>query len=299
MAKLNEQIEKLRDDHAHEMIDNLTSAHQEKSRNDALFFLGRIKQNDHIAQAVASNLSAQSIRALEHFQQERMYESFGYSTFVDFLEKSEWSPMTKRQYYDRLNTLRELGDEVFDLLTSAGISVRAQKLIGKGDITISEGKLLIGDQEVSIDNSGVIKQVLVEFVDEMRAKDTKIKTLEQTVTERDTTIEKGRDEINDLRRALDHEAESSPYERALMNAIKAMITLTGEIKELDADERGERAEPDLKTLAEQWFQARDAYGVRISMHERQPDTDDDLDAAINEALANSDGLDELDYVDDE
>jgi hypothetical protein len=53
-----------------------------------------------------------------------------------------------------------------------------------------------------------------------------------------------------------------------MGAVKSMLTLVGEVKELSDEEKAERGDADLKTFAEQWFQLRDAYGVKQQLAER-------------------------------
>src|SRR5438105_12519130 len=169
MNSLNDKISKLKDEHAEEHLTTVREKHREDSLKRALFILGRIKQNEHLATAIATNLSAQTIRALETFQKDKMFLDAGYSTFDEFLNDQEFSPLSKRQYYDRLSLIRQHGDEIYDLLTSIGISVRSQRLLGTGDLTIKNDTLYVGDKEVEIGDTGIIKDVLNELFDEKRS----------------------------------------------------------------------------------------------------------------------------------
>lgn len=262
------KIDEVKDGHAAESLDKLRNYHDESSAIDAIFVLGRIKQNDHLAQAIASNLSAQSIRALERFQQEKRHEDLGFTTFDQFLSDSPYSPMTKRQYYDRVGLIRGHGDEIYDLLTSVGISVRSQRLLGKGELSIKGDKLLVGDKEIEVANTGIIKDVLNELFEDKRSLKAENEKLTKKVTTQKDQIEKGREEFDELRRNIDAAEQGAPYERALMATVKALITLTSEAKSLSDADKAERAGADLETLTGQLFQLQDALGVKTAIRYR-------------------------------
>ncbi len=265
---LSDKISKLKDEDAAQKHGELVSYHDEKAQQEAAFLLGRITQNDHIAQAVYSNLAAQSIRALERFFDEKRHEAFGYQTLVDFLEKSPMSPMSKRQYYDRLALVREHGDEIFDLLTSVGISVRSQKMLGTGELSIKGDTLYVGDKEVKIADTGVIKDVLNELFDEKRESQAREAKLKNDNEKLKAQVATGTDEFDQLQRAVDAINEQTPYERAFLAVVKATLTLKTAIEQdLDDDERAERGPADLKTIAGQYFQLSDAYGVNVPLME--------------------------------
>src|SRR5436190_5540199 len=99
---LSEKISQVKDEHAEEQFQKLQQKLTDSAALNAMYVLGRIKQTGHLAGAIFSNLAAQEIRALEYFQKEKLHEALGFDTFNDFLDESEYAPVTKRQYYDRL-----------------------------------------------------------------------------------------------------------------------------------------------------------------------------------------------------
>lgn len=272
MAKdLNREIDKLKDEHAAEVVTDLVAAYDEKALIESVFYLGRIKQNEHIAIAVSTNLTAQSIRALEHFQQNKMFEPLGYKTFVDFLEKSEHSPMSKRQYYDRLALMNTHGDEIYDLLTSVGISVRSQKMLGRGELAIKGDRLVVGDKEVSIDNAGIVKDVLNELFDDRRELETQNRKLGEKIEKLDATIKQGQDDFDELQRNLDELKSGDPHDVALGLAHHSILDLTYHIGHLSDKKKAEKGGVAMRALWDAIKQVRKSYGLNFNF--------DDGDAA--------------------
>lgn len=268
MDSLTDKLEQVKTEHAIEALSTLVTDNDERAKAEAFFLLGRIRQNETIHQAISANLGAQSIRVLEHFFDEKGHEVLGYPNLVDFLDRSEYAPMSKRQYYDRLRLIREHGDEIYDLLTSSGISVRAQKTLGTGELSIKNDTLYVGDREVAVADTGIIKEVLNELFDEKRRLTNETARQEAKIKDLSSKVQTGTDEVNQLRRSLDAINENSTFENALMGAVQSLLTLATEVKALSLEERMDRAEADLRTIAEQYFQIRDAYGLNIGLVER-------------------------------
>lgn len=295
---LSDKIEKVKDDHAEQKHAELMTNHDERARAEAFFQLGRMKQNDVIAHAFFSNLTSQTIRAAEQFQKEKRFKALGYDTFDQFLDHSEFSPFTKRQYYDRLALVRSHGDEIYDLMTSVGISVRAQKLLGKGDLAIRDGQLCIGDVEVSLADAGIIKDVLNEMFDEKR---TLLADREKINKQNDSLkqqIERGTDEYNELQRNLDALRDGSPHDRAVAHAIQSLLEITEIAGQLPDEAKAAKGKETCETLWSVLLQVKKAYGVGIHFTEPStqstastPSTDSDFDAKIAAAIAEPDNLD--------
>lgn len=267
MANLTEKISQLKDEHAEEQLARLREKHKSDALKQALFVLGRIKQNEHLATSIASNLMAQTIRALETFQKEKMFLDAGYTTFDEFLNDREFSPLSKRQYYDRLSLIREHGDEIYDLLTSIGISVRSQKLLGSGDLSIKNDSLYVGDKEVEIGNTGIIKDVLNELFDERRTLSVEKEKLEKTIEKQKSQIKTGEAENDRLQRNLDEIDQTPRFQRTLMHAVNSLLILVEAVGELDDDEKKARGREDLQLFADQHFRLADAYGVTASLRD--------------------------------
>lgn len=288
---LEEKISQLKDEHAAEIVDQRNAADETKAQMEAMFFLGRVKQIDHDARAVATALSAQAIRALEHFLGEHKYKVLGYQTGVDFLEKSEYSPMSKRQYYDRLALIREHGDEIYDLLTSVGISVRAQKMIGNGDLAIKGDKLMIGETEVEVANTGVIKEVLNELFDERRELQAKAVKSEEKISKLESQVNVGVDEIEQLQRNIDNMRAGNPHDRGVARAALSLVELTEHIGELPDKQKAKRGLDVLPLLYTAFLRVKAAYGTDFNFEDVTPAHSSTLDNIAAEVLADDEGLD--------
>lgn len=263
---LKKKIDQLRDQDAKESVEAMQKVHENRQLAEAMFLLGRITQNDVISRSITANLSAQSIRAMERFQQEKRYEALGFTNFVDFLE-SEYSPISKRQYYDRLNLLDKNGDEIYDLLTSVGISVRAQKLLGNGDLAIKGDRLVIGDKEVEAANAGLVKDILNELFDERRSLIAEKTKAESNLEKEKQKNRVGEKENEKLRRRLDELDESPRFTRSFMTLISAFINHTEAAGEsfVDAQTAGKTGQDNLKLIAGLYFRLEEIYGVKVPL----------------------------------
>lgn len=299
---LTDKIEKLKDEHAAEKHSELATHHDNRALAAAHFILGRIKQNDHLSHAISSNLDAQTIRALERFQREKQHEVLGFDTFDQFLNESEFSPMTKRQYYDRLALVRGHGDEIYDLLTAVGISVRSQKMLGKGELSIKNDTLYIGDREVEVANTGIIKDVLNDLFDEKRQLQTDIAKRESRIEKLEAQVSTGTDEYDELRRSFDALNDGDPHDRAYSKAANAIIRLMDAAETLPEAERKERGRSVVKQLHNLVIDLRSAYGINTALVDspNSPDSPDSLDstpdfeAKLAAAIAEDDNLDQED-----
>lgn len=286
---LSTKLEKVKDDHAQEALDRARNEHAEREKADALFVLGRIAQNDHISKAIAHNLDTQTILALQRFQQEKAYRALGFETFEDFLDKSEYSRITKRQYYDRLAIINTHGPDVADLLTSVGISMRSQKLLGAGDIEIKDDRVYVAGREVGSAGSGEIKDLVVEFVDEIRQKDAEIKKVRTENEKLQQKIKVGERDIEILQRKLDDATQLRPFDRSLMMSVHWQLSLLEHVGDLPDKELKQRGYDDLKLLAGIFFRLREAYKIDLALTDFSQRVDNtELDNKINEILADGD-----------
>lgn len=272
MSNLKDKLSRVKDEHAAELVDQRGAESDETARHDALFFLGRVKQNEHLAVAISTNLTAQTIRALEHFQSEGLYKNLGYQTFVDFLDKSEYSPMSKRQYYDRLALIREHGDEIYDLLTSVGISVRASKMLGKGDLAIKGDQLVIGDKPVELANAGVIKEVLEELFDERRELQATAAKKDKKIEEQAAQIRHGQAELEEKERALDAIRSGNPYDNSLTEAFYSLGLLAEKIGDLPDAEKAEKSGHAMRMLWQLLIEVRKAFGSNFRFEDVTSET---------------------------
>lgn len=289
---LKKNIDRVKDEHAEQEFQALLKNADESAIRDTIFILGQIKHNDRIANAFHANLSAQSIRALETVQKLKRHEVMGYATFEQLLTESPYSPMSKRQYYDRLALLRKHGDEIYDLLTSIGISVRAQKQLGNGELCIKNNSLYIGDKEVEIADAGLVKEVLSELFDEKRKLQIESEKKDKAIDTLHTSLKKGEKEYEELRRNFDAAFDVTPFQRQLMRAVQGLSLLTETVGQLSDEEKKRRGDGDMKLLAGLWFRVREAYGSMVPLAESTEIDEDFLDRAIREIAQDDDWGDE-------
>lgn len=298
MADLKDKLDQVKDEHAVELVDARDAAHNERQHNEALFLLGRIKQNEQIAVAISTNLTAQTIRALELFQEDGMYRQLGYQTFVDFLEKSEYSPMSKRQYYERRELMNAHGDEIYDLLTSVGISVRAQKMLGAGDLRIEGDRLMIGEDEIDIGSTSLVKQAIQELVEERRDLQAAAEKLETKNSKLETRLNAGQAEYEELQRNLDRLLSGSPFDRVFAHAVNAMAQVPEVVGELDDKVKAAKRDDCLSLLWQLHRRIDTAFGGGFEYRVDAPPADENvIDSMVREVMQDTTGLDETEGLD--
>ena len=179
--------------------------------------------------------------------------------------------MTKAQYYERLAIVNKHGLDVADLLTSIGISMRSQKLLESGDISIKNDKLYIGEKELEVADTGIIKEVLSELFEERRELKSELAATQTKLDKKDEQIRKGTEEIQEQQRYIDSINDDGPFKTAFGKAVSALQTLSLEAAKLPDNERSGRADEDLRLLTTQWYSVRDAYGSKISLSDNTLD----------------------------
>lgn len=293
MSDLKDKLSEVKDQHAAEIVEQRAVEASEKAKLEAAFILGRVKQNDHIAQAIATNLGSQTIMALERFQEEKKFKALGFDTFDQFLDNSDLSPMTKTQYYTRRQMMNAHTPEVFDLLTAVGISMRSQKML-VGEIAIRGDKLVIGDDEVDVSASGgMLKEAIEKIVDEKRELQTKLAKAEKKVEDQAEKLSRGEQDFEQLQRNFDALRESNPYERMLARTLTNLLELTEHIGDLPDKKKSSAGVNAMPLLWEAIRRVRSSYGTTFTFEDvDSPTTSSDLDDIARQVLAGGDDLDD-------
>lgn len=264
MDKLQKKIRDVQEEHAEEILSAHLDKHEQKKRDKALMMVGAFTVTNRIAQA----LSAELMRALIQFQEEKIYESFGYETFVDFLNDSEHSPMTKSQFYERKKVLEIEGDAAFDLLNSLSLPIQKRKLLGAGNVQVDGSTVFITTQnpdgddqivEIELNDRTRLLQTLSALADQntlLNAKSAKQKE----------KIEKGESEIENLQKKLDaggsgKGSNSSIEFESFMRIVNSTDALAATIeKEFTIIEREAHSEVYLDAIFASFLRLRAAYG---------------------------------------
>lgn len=141
MDKLQIKLRAVEDEHAEEVLNNHLEKHANSKRDRAIFILGNIRATDRISKA----LNSQAMIAAFAFQKEDLHEALGYPAFADFLDNSEFSPMSKHEFYERKKVFENEGEKVFDALNDMDIPLKTRRLLGKGNVQLDGEDLVILD----------------------------------------------------------------------------------------------------------------------------------------------------------
>ena len=236
---MSDKLQILKEKHELEEYELLTEDVKQKRKERTLFALGGIKAAEQIVASFVSAISSQTLRALEVFQKDRMYLDLGFDKFVDFLQDSEFSPMTKSQYYERKNLIDNEGDIVYDYLNSIGLSVSIRKLLASNDkeITIEGDFLVVGDEKLAIQESSSIKNILLEIANDNRKLKEENTKKQLKLEKAEQTINDGSKQVEQLRRQLDTNSEGSTFDRAQSRLINAFIKFNDELADVPLVER--------------------------------------------------------------
>lgn len=291
---LQGKIQKLRDEHFENVEGERLTAFDQQFRDDAFEFRGRFKAVSSLNRSLSSGL----ITALMLVEEKKYWKVWGFASFAAYIDSDEVPEFSKSKYYDLKKLYGAEGPEAFDLFTGNRIPISARKLLAaRGvEISVDGDDLVIDDQRVPIADTKAVADLVEAVHEALSERDAREEKLTAKVEEQDATIKQGVAELQEKDRALNAMNEQTPFERALMAAVNANLKLVAEIKALDADKKAKRGEGDLKLMAEGYFQARDAFGIRtalaervILMHNDQPK--DDFDAKLDAAIAEDDDLD--------
>ncbi|MGE0133288.1 MAG: hypothetical protein AB7U82_34860 [Blastocatellales bacterium] len=190
-------------------------------------------------QQIAESLNAQAIQAWEIFQQDKLYEAYGCSTFVQFLERHPKLGLTKNKYYDRKQLLEAEGAETFDLLNSLQVPIKVRKQLTAGTIAIEGDDLIVGDKRAPISDQRQVKRLIAQIVEELDRSETKA----AKTTKENEKLKKRLDEAKEEARVAGMHIPADgtdPANQAYMRVISALTELTRELNELPGDEADAR-----------------------------------------------------------
>lgn len=295
-TELNDKLRKVEDQHFAEVESERLETFDQRFRDEAMEFRGSLRTVTSITQSLWSK----RIEGLSIIEERNYYRAWinpttgnTFKNFAEFLDSGEVDDISRNRYYELKKLFDAEGPAAFDVFTARRIPVSARKQLAAAGVNIAvEGdELVIGSHRVAVSDSTAIKEVVKAVHLALTERDERDAKKDKLIAEQKEAIEKGRGELTELQRAIDAIDEHTPYERALLGVVRAMITFVSNIADLDEDERRQRAEADLKTIAEQYFQARNAFGVNVPLSERSATNDDEFQSKIQAVLSESDDLD--------
>lgn len=253
------KIEQLEDQHLQDKFELLTDAAKEQRKNQALMIIGGVR----VANRIARSINSQVMNALIMFQDDQMYQSFGYKTFVEFLTESEYAPMTKHEFYARKGVFEKEGEDLFDLMEEIGVSLSVRKLLSDGDydaISIEGDKIFVGNETADLSNFRMVKTLIESFAvdnkklkDENKKKTSSIEALENKVT-------KLHDEVQSFKNPAAKKAATQIFE-AYLNAESALEQLIKTVKSAPLEVREQSSsETFIRSLYVRFCGVKESFG---------------------------------------
>ncbi len=235
--KLSKKIAEAEDEIAGEIVDSRSASQLEADKMRAMFVLGGI----NIADRVSESLGSEAIKAMIKFQEEKLYLALGYDTFVDFLNNSEFTRITKQQFYDRKALFEKEGEAAFDLLTELGVSIRKRKLLGKGNIELLGETLVVhtddGVTEISIADRASILDAITALADANAEKSIKLQRQSEKIDKHDEKVRELYTEIDTVRASKIAEVAGNPHMIARVEFNLAASKLADAARNLSAIEK--------------------------------------------------------------
>ncbi len=256
-----------------EKVDTTTKrALEGAARNAALVQSGQRLGAIRVTQNLGQHISAQSFRALILFRDEKDFEALGFARFDDFLNQHPDSPMTKNQFYDRLNALEREGDSAFDLLNSLGIPISARKQLGDGDVRVDGETVLIGSKD---------GEIAIPLNDGKRVTEV-LRELASNNAQQKRTIDRGKKELTTAKRKIDEAKRAgasgrSPFDQALAMLLGGYTALIEEVGKLPEAEKEKRYHAALPLIAGQRMLLEEAFGFESSNGHHLPEASGNLD----------------------
>jgi hypothetical protein len=170
------------------------------------------------------------MRELIEFEKSDGHIALGHNRWVDFLETSEYSPMTKNQYYDRKDVFEKENPDVWDRLTDLGIPISLRKRLPEGAFEIKGDSIVITGEDGSTQSVGLADANRTQVIET-------IKILHDSILEKTKKLAKGKDDYRKLKEKYLESEESggsaiSPIDKAHMVACGALSALADQLADL-------------------------------------------------------------------
>lgn len=250
----------------------ITSIQNMSNRDAALLKLGGFHTIDRLTRALDSEM----MRTLEAFQEEKLHEVLGFKTFAEFLDKSDISPMTRHQYYERKKSLDAHGDQVFDLLSGLSFPVSKQKTLGAGSVSLDGDNVVIRSEEsattINLKDKTAIAEALSALADANAEKAKKLKHGEADYD----ALRKRYYELEEKGESADR--KQTPLDRIHASAVAAVAALADAIRKAPPTAAAFYLNNDLELLASQVQRVNDELVTKADAAEAQNDGSE-LDAA--------------------
>lgn len=271
MDKLQKRIRDIADADAEIAAQTMAAT----AERNAVYMAGAISAAGRIADAI----SAETIRMLERFAEEKMYRHFGFDNIRAFLDESPYSPMSAHQYYERRQVLAKEGDALYDLLSGLGVAINRRKKLGAGAIELEGDNVIIhmpdGDEVIAVDDRQRLLATLSALADANAAKERELEKKSNEIRSLSNSIRDAYAEADELRDRRTLEALEDSHAFALVELLASFERLALAASSLSESERIARRELVFEKIAEKFQAVREVYGLPALSAIPVADGDDD------------------------
>jgi hypothetical protein len=257
MDKLEKRIREVAEEDAAIAAETVAAT----AERNAVYMAGAIAAAGRIADAI----SAETIRLLERFAEEKMYRHFGFDNIRAFLDESPYSPMSAHQYYERRQVLAKEGDALYDLLSGLGVAINRRKKLGAGAIELDGDNVIIhlpeGDEVIGVDDRQRIIATLSALADSNAAKQREIERQSNEIRSLTRSIRDVYAEADKLRDRQTLETLEDSHSFALVELLAAFERLAAAASNLSEADRLSRREIVFEKIADKYATIREVYGL--------------------------------------
>lgn len=237
--------------HADEVIaGEISLVVNEEQEKELYFLLGGLDALN----TVASNMNAAVIINLQRIRDEKLYLSSKFKTFEDFMDGHPKSTMSYKRFNYVEGVFKNLGHQVFDLLNGSGLSMRQQKLLGKGNVEIIGDKVIVhrDDEttEVEINNRREWLESLRILADANAEKAIKLERQKEKIDRHDEKVREIYQDMDRIKAAKVAEVASNPHMIARVELGLAFTRLAEAASKLSAIEKEQFRDSVLQDVAE-------------------------------------------------
>lgn len=218
--------------------ETLSAEAEQEGVNDLYFVMGGLDAIN----TIATNLNSALIIRLQHIRDNNLYLKAGFSRFDEFMDKFPRSPMGYKRFNYLENIFKSLGSDIFDLTSSAGLSARQQKLLGKGNVEVEGSKVLVhfdGDvvEEFDINNRRQWLESLKALADSHAEKNIKLARQKEQIEKHGDKVRELYDDIDRAKVANIADIASNPHMVARVELGLAFRKLTEAAADLSPIEK--------------------------------------------------------------
>lgn len=280
---LQKKIREVEDEHAAELEQSHIATHDQLRRDQAMQMLGAAKYADSLRARTASHV----IQFLMTVEEEKIYRDYGFDRFVDFLQASELSDISKSQYYRLRELYLKEGPEQYDWFTAWKIPLATRQLLDTGDIVVEGDEVVIGGEErVPLGEQKVIKSIIEKLVTEKRNATDDLAKSESKIENLNSKIAQGQRDYDELERNLEALKKRDPLTAQFNTVVYEICEFHRVVGQQTDGLKASVGTAWLQVLASLYFRTADAFGVKAALADRDAVlTGDTLDAKIAEVIA--------------